>query len=423
MKHSISMILAGLALAAMGAAPLPASAQASGHLGALLRQAEENNPDIQAARREVEAARNRISPAAAFDDPMLEAGIVNLPANSFSIRREDMTMKMIGFSQRLPYPGKRALRRDVAEKEAEAADGNYRESLNRVRREVKIAYYDLAQVDESQRIVERNRRVLEQFLSIAETRYSVGSSTQADVFKAQTQLSRMLDEIIKLGRERPAAQAELDRALGQGAAAAALVPDAPRVRPAVFQLDDLRARARQYRPQLLAQESLMARSAKALDLARKDYYPDFDVRVQYGQRDNFNDLRREDLLTFTVAINLPIWRESKRDPRVAEAIAMREQAERTYQAKLNEVDATLRQQVVTAEQSLKSVRLYETGILPQSRLAVDAALSAYRVGRSDFLTLLDSQMNVFNFEVAYLSSVTSHNKALAEIEFLTGKDL
>ena len=131
-------------------------------------------------------------------------------------------------------------------------------------------------------------------------------------------------------------------------------------------------------------------------------------------------MRREDMLSFTVAINLPVWRESKRDPRVAEAEAMRDQASAMYQARLNELDAMLRQQVAAAGQALKSVRLYETGLLPQARLTADASLAAYRVGRVDFFTLLDSRMTVFNAETAYAASLAAYNKALAEIEFLVG---
>ncbi len=414
----------GVFLLAVLALALPARAQAPDTLlRSLAAEAAQNNADIQAARREVEAARNRVSPAAALDDPMLELGVVNLPAESLSFRKEDMTMKMIGLTQRLPYPGKRALRRDVAEKEVEAAENNLQEAVNRVQREVKMAYFDLGQVDEMRRLVEKNRRILEQLLSIAETRYGVGQTSQADVLKAQTQVSKMLDELIKLGRERPMIEAELNRALGRSSGVPALAPQPLRPREVVLQLAELRDAARQSRPQLLAQQSMIARGTKQLDLARKDYYPDFDVRFSYGQRDNTVEMKREDMISFTVAINLPVWRGSKLEPRVSEAEAMREQASRMYQARLNEIDAMLRREVANAEQSLKSVRLYETGILPQARLAVEASLSAYRVGRTDFLMLLDSQMTVFNYEQSYISNVASQNKALAEIEFLTGKAL
>ena len=134
-------------------------------------------------------------------------------------------------------------------------------------------------------------------------------------------------------------------------------------------------------------------------------------------------MRRDDMLSLTVAINLPVWREARRDPQVAEAIAMRDQAMDMYQAQLNELSSKMRQQVANAEQSLKSARLYETGILPLARLAVESSLAAYRVNRIDFLTLLDSQMTVLNYEVSYASALSSYNKALAEIDLLTGKTL
>ena len=412
----IAYCIAAVAFALPAAAQEPVDAQ----LAALLAEAAQNNPDLQAARRETSAARSRISPAGALDDPMLEAGVLNYPVESRSFKTEDMTMKMIGVTQRLPYPGKRALRREVAEREAQAAERGVEELGNRVRRDVKVAYYELGFVDESLRLAERNRRTLEQYLSIAEARYGVGQGSQADVLKAQTQVSKMLEELIKLGRERPTLEAELNRAAGRSAAPAAINPPPAQARDVALDFEELRAAARARRPQLLAQERMKERSLKAVELARKEYYPDFDVRISYGQRDNAADMRREDMLSFTVAINLPVWRESKRDPRVAEAEAMRDQASALYQARLNELEAMLRQQVSAAQQALKSVRLYETGLLPQARLTADASLAAYRVGRVDFFTLLDSRMTVFNAETAYAASLAAYNKALAEIEFLVG---
>jgi outer membrane protein TolC len=184
----------------------------------------------------------------------------------------------------------------------------------------------------------------------------------------------------------------------------------------------LRENALTQRPQLLALQSLAARNEKALELARKNYYPDFDVRMSYGQRDNMLDnSRRPDMVSLTVAINLPVWRGSKLGPREAESLAMHNQALNLYQAQRNEVIARLRQQVAMAEQSLKSIRLYQTAILPQARLTVESAQAAYRVNRLDFMTLLDNQMTVFNYEISLVAAIAAYNKALAEIDLLTGK--
>ena len=127
------------------------------------------------------------------------------------------------------------------------------------------------------------------------------------------------------------------------------------------------------------------------------------------------------MVNLVVAINLPIWRERKINPRISEAQAMREQALNMYEAQRNEIAMKLRQQIAAAEQNLRSARLYRNEILPQAQLTVEAALSAYRVNRADVMTLLDSQMNVYNFEIAHAAATANYNKALAEIDLLVGK--
>ena len=416
-------VIATAWLAAGSAFAQAAPGERDAQLSALISQAAQNNPDLQAARRSLAAARHRVEPAAALDDPMLELGVVSLPVQSRSFQAEDMTMKMIGFAQRLPYPGKRAIRKAVAEREADAVEQNLQEMANKVRRDVKVAYYELALVEESQRVTQKNLRLMEQFSSIAESRYAVGQATQSDVLKALTQRARMQEELIKLGRERPMFEAELNRALGRAAAPATITPGALQLYEVALPLDELRSSARE-RPQLVAQQRTIDRSTKMLEMARREYYPDFDVRLQYGQRDSAPDgMKREDMISFIVAINLPFWRGSKLEPRVAEAEAMRDEARTMYDAKLNETDAMLRQQVAAAEQSLRSARLYETALLPQARLSAEASLTAYRVGRVDFMTLLDSQVTVFNAELGYAATLASRNKALADIELLTGREL
>lgn len=396
--------------------------EGSSQLSMLVGEALEKNPEIRAARHQHEAARHRISPAGALDDPVLEAGVINAPLASSPFNREDMTMKMIGLSQRVPFPGKRGLRKDVAAKDAEAIGYGYQETVNRVIRDLKVAYFDLGLALEMTRLVRKNKLILEEFQHIAEDHYTVGRGNQADILKAQTQVSRMTDELLRLEREQPTREADLMRLLNRGAAAAIPVPEPPQLAEQKMELGVLQESALEERPQLLALQSLVARNDKALDLARKNYYPDLDVRLAYGQRDNMLDGgRRPDMVSLIMSINLPIWRESKLEPRIAEAVALREQAESLYQAQRNEVAAVLRQRIALVEQNLKSAQLYQTAILPQARLAVEAALAAYRVNRVDFLTLLDGQMTVFNYEINRVTAIAGYNKALAEIDLLVGR--
>ncbi len=418
----------GFAIFCFGTAAIVGSAAAQGlppfetpALSALIAEALQNNPELRGAAKETEAADQRVRPAGALEDPMVEAGLLNAPIQPWRLNREDMTMKMLGVSQKLPYPGKRALRQEVAAKDAEGVKFGLRETTNRVVRDLKLAYFDLALTGETVRQLRNNRLVLEQFLKIAESRYAVGQATQAEVLKAQTQLSRMSEELLRMEREQPVMEAELSRLLGRRANPATISADLPQIGDAAFDLESLQQTALRERPQLLGVQSVIERSAKTLELARKEAQPDFDIRFSYGQRErDLAGMPREDLYSFTVAMNLPLWRKDKTEPRIAEAQAMREQALEVQRAQQNEVLAKLRQQAAIAEQSRKSVRLYETAILPQARLAVEASLSAYKVSRVDLLMLLDSQMSLFNYEVSRAKELVNFNKALAEIELLTG---
>ncbi len=412
--------LAAVTSAPLGAQVLTLENARDPKLQDLVAEALQNNPEIRAARNEAEAALQRVSPAGALDDPMLEAGLLNVPTDSWRMNREDMTMKMLGLAQRLPFPGKRALRREVAERDAGTAEHGYRETVNRVAREVKLAYFDLSLALESVRLLKDNTLVLEQFMRIVESRYAVGQGAQADVFKAQTQLAKMREELLRMEREQPVMEAELTKLLGRPGAAsiAAPLPGTPQLR---LDLESLREAALRQRPQLLALRNVVEKNNVSIELARKEYNPDFDVRLSYGQRESMLDgTKRPDMVSLTVAINLPIWGKDKIDSRIAEARSMRDQAQSMYHAQQNEVFAKLRQQVAIADQSRKSAELYDTAILPQARLAVESALSAYRVNRVDFLTLLDSQMSLFNFGIGRAAAVVNLNKALAEIGLLTG---
>lgn len=433
-SRAVCVVALGTAAAVCGAqatpdadrAPLVSAARANPDdipLQKLIAEAINANPELQALDHERRAARHRIAPAGALDDPMLEAGVINLPVDTLRFNREDMTMKMIGVSQRVPYPGKRDLRTQIAAKEAGTVELNYQEAANRIVRDVKLGYFDLAYLTRAARLVESNRLVLEQFLQLAESRYGVGQATQADVLRAQTQLAKMLDEAHRLERERRAAEAELGRAVGRPDAAIGLAPLLPEIgRAPTPDVSALESLARTQRPQLAALQSSVERADKTIELARKDYLPDFDVRLQYGQRDRAPDgMRRDDMVSVTVAISLPVWRQTKLDPKLAEAQAMRDSAASMLRAQESELRARLRQQTAIVEQSQRSLRLLDTSILPQSHLGVEAALSAYRVNRVDMLTLLDNQMAIFGYELTRAQTIVNYYKALAEIDLLTGK--
>ena len=414
----------GFALAFGSPTPEAAEAPATSppQLMSLVAEAIANNPDVAMARSEFDAARERISTAGALDDPMLELGVVNAPLDPLSLRRDEMTMKMLGLGQRLPFPGKRGLRRAVASADAESVGLGLQETINRIGRDVRVAYEELAFNAEAQRIVVRTRGALEQLAEIARSRYEVGNAAQNDVLDARIELERLSAESLQLTSENDVLQGEMRRLLGRSGSTTRINAAAPQLAAQPGPVADSASPAIENRPQLLALQSLVERSSNSIDLAQREYYPDFDLKLQYGQRERAPDgMARDDMVSLTVAFNLPIWRQSRLEPQVAEARAMRRQAEERLLAEHLETQAALETQLALVRQWRTTAELYEGTLLPQVRAAVTSALAAYRVGRVDFLTLRQAQLREFEVTTDLAEAIANHNKAIAEIDLLVGR--
>ena len=390
-------------------------------LAALVSEALANNPEIAAARSELDAARQRVAPAGALEDPMLEVGIITAPLPSLSLRREEMTMKMLGVGQKLPFPGKRDLRRAVATADAKSMDWAVQETVNRVERDVRFTFEELAFNAEAQRIILRTRAELEQLAAIARSRYEVGQAVQNDVLDAQTEIEQLGVRLLRLARDDAVLQSEMRRLLGRTDATVPINVMARQLAAGPELEPGLVALAMDSRPQLQALQARVDRNHKALDLAQREYYPDFDLKLQYGQRDRSPDgMPRDDMVSLIVGINLPIWRKSRLEPQVAEARAMRNQAQSMLAAEQLETRAALDAQLALVRQWRSTTELYQRTLLPQVRASVTSALAAYRVGRVDFLTLRQAQLREFDVSIDLAEAIANHNKALAEVDLLVG---
>jgi outer membrane protein TolC len=388
----------------------------------LVDEALQNNPEILAANRKWEVFKEKVPQARALPDPMLGLGIISLPTN-FSFRDEDMTMKEISISQMFPFFGKRRLMGEMAGKEAEAVHNEIQEKVNRIVREVKTAYYDLSHVYRTTEVVQRNKGIMENFAKIAETRYSVGEGIQQDVLKAHVEVSKMLDELIMLGQRKRALEAKLNALLNRSSDTPVDEPEEVIFRKLSFTVEELQKTAVESNPTLIGMKKMIEAKEKAYALAKREYYPDFNFKFAYGQRDNGPDMKRRDMLTGMMELNIPIFYKAKQDRKVAETKADILNWEAQYRAMRNETLFMVADMNAMANQRERQYELYRTGIIPQASLQVQSAMSAYRVGKADFMTLLDSQLTLYRYESEYHQAITECEKSVANLEAAVGKRL
>ena len=444
------------ALRSFGAIVLLAArvrAQTSSSLESLLARADSANPSLHAARDRVKAASARVRPAAAWADPMLMAGIENLPLGAMnepsmgsagpSVPGEPMTMKMIGVSQTVPYPGKLGLRRRAAEREVDAARASADASGLAIARDVRTAFFELAYIDRALVIVERNRTVLGDVIQVTEAHYASGTGGQQDVLKARVEAARLGETASSLLEERRATSAELNATLNRDdttsisfaavpdrIARAAIAADPNRVRfaaqtlgaraldspfPPLAELQDLAVRQN---PTLRESEANIAAQAARVELARKASQPDFDVSLRYGQRN-----QRPDMITAEVSIPLPIHKRARQDQELEAARAELSAMESDRRARINSVRSQVARLVSQLERGRTQLAIYTKAILPQGGAAATAALASYQSGKADLLTALDNQNTLFTYEIEYYRSLSDFAKNLAELERIVGSEI
>jgi outer membrane protein TolC len=386
----------------------------------LIDEVLQNNPEILAAKKKLEVFKEKVPQAFALEDPMLGFGIINLPTN-FSFRDEDMTMKEISISQKLPFPGKRPLMREMAEKEVEAVFNEIQGKVHQIIKDVKTAYYDLSHTYRATEVTQRNKNILENFVKIAETRYAVGEGIQQDVLKAHVEVSRMLDELIMLEQKRRALEAKLKALLNRAPETQVGIPEEVIFRKFPFTIEELQKMALEMNPTLKGMKKMIESKEKAYALAKREYYPDFNFRFAYGQRDNGPEMKRRDTLTGMMEINIPIFYKSKQDRKVAEAKADIQVIEAQYKAMKNEILFMITDMGSMIQRGERQLELYKTGIIPQASLQINSAMSACRVGKADFMTLLDSQMTLYKYELEYHQALTEYEKNVAGLGAAIGK--
>lgn len=397
-------------------------------LNEIIKEALDNNPQIKAIKSKVESFMTKPSQEGALEDPTLKLGITNLPLDTFSFGDEDMTQKEIALGQKFPFPGKLALKKEIAEKDVVFAEKEYEEKKNEITEEVKKIYFEIFFIDKSSEIAENNKKLLEEFVHIAEAKYSVGSGIQQDVLKAHVQISKALEELITLKQKRTTSESRLNLLLNRSQGTP--VGKIPEITKTDFNLsaDDLMSLAVSRRPFLKSLLVSVEREESSYKLARRDYYPDFDVEVGYGQRDGGlnaegKKVSRPDMVSLSVSMNLPVYYASKQNRKVAETLANIDTARETYNAAKNDIFFNIKDRIAEIEKGNKLLSLYSTGIIPQTKQTLESSISNYQVNKVDFLTLLDNQITLFNYETEYYGILTDYEKKIAELETLVGGPL
>lgn len=416
-RKSLGWVVTGWLLMGAASAQEPAREEPV-KLGELVAEALRKHPAIEADLRMLEAKRARVPQARALPDPTVGVGWLGNIA-PFDVQNGDpASYRAITATEEFPYPGKRKLRGQMARKDADAEQWTLEATRRRIKAEVKQAYYELWAAERASEIAEKNKNLLVTLVRIAEERYKVGKAAQQDVLRAQLEVSRVLQRLTVLRQRRRALEAQINSLLLRPVEKplGTLAPVEKSALP--YSLEELLTRGVENSPEILRQQQIIEQSQLAIDLSKKSELPDFQVGYTYQQRPGIRDMHG-----FTLGIKIPIFYKSKQQQAVNEAALTRQGLEAAREALRTTLLFQVKEQYLQARASDELLALYAKGLVPQSVLALESALSSYQVGTVDFLNVLSSFTSVLEYETGYAEELANHEKALARLEEITGLEL
>ena len=405
---------------AMAAEPGPLDAR----LEQLLAAAQADNPELKSDQARWESFREKIRQAGTFDDPMLMLRLQNLLIRDpLAFDRDSTSAKIIGISQMVPFFGKRGLAKEAAAQEAETARWGLEERKLELAAMVKESWSQLLFVERYLEIIERNIVILDDLSRYSETMYGLGKGRQQEVLKAQLERTRMEEMRIILAQKRRSLVASLNSLAYRPASEPITPAVALALTPLTLTAAELEQMAEENRP-LLKVAAARAQKAKAMRaLAARELYPDFTFSFEYMQRQSSEmDADGFDMYSTGVTFNIPLQHD-RRQAMVAEGEADTRMAEADREMALNAIRLGIGDGLARLEGSRNLARLYRQGIIPQADNIYQATMSAYRAGKAEFMTVLDSRMTLINFEREYCEAVADYQMQLARLEAVVGTAL
>ncbi|MEP7205749.1 MAG: TolC family protein [Casimicrobiaceae bacterium] len=401
---AIALVITSLTLAA---APTPLT------LAEAQRVAVERSRQLAAQDMDATAARASAVAAGQLPDPVLKAGIQNLPVDGvdrFSLTRDFMTMQSVGVMQEFTRADKRAARVRRFEREADKARAEREAGATMIARDTAVAWLDRHYAETTRLVIAEHVTAARHDVEGAEALYRAGRGQLAEIIAARQALVMLDDRVLALERRRRAAQVVLERWVGERADAPLEgPPDIGRLRR---NPEDLERNLRQD-PQLRVLESDAALATADVDVARAARHGDWSVEVMYNRRGP----AYSNMISLNVSVPLPWDRANRQDREVTAKLAGVDRAEALLEERRRARVAELRALEVEWQSVRERRNAIRDRLVPLAADRTEATLAAYRGARATLTDVLGARRGEIDVRLQLLELESDLARAWAELEF------
>ncbi len=393
-------------------------------LSALIDEGLTHNQSILSMEKQIDALKDQISVVGSLPDPKIGFSLLNLPVDSFAFDQQPMTQKQISIDQQIPWLSKLDLKSKTVALTVSRKVAELRSARLALAKKIAQAYYDLGYIARSQEINERLIHLITGIRQNVENRYAVGEGLQQDIFQADVELTKLADEKVMLQNKRRTIEDRLNSLLNRDVYEAVAPPAGPQIPSVDLSTSKLDKAVISGNPDLAARRARIAEAAARVELARKDYYPDFNFKVAYGQRDRLESGQKSpDFFSAGFSMSLPVWHRTKQDKNLSSALFAHQAADDAYR----NLALSLPHQVDALSSEMADARtryhLYENQLIPQAKEWDRSATQGYQVNKVNFNTMIAARTRVLQSELKADWYRFMYFKKRAALEALIGKPL
>ncbi|MCD9568182.1 TolC family protein [Pseudomonas protegens] len=374
-------------------------------LDSALARAFANNPELAAARWEIDIAQGARQQAGLIPNPVLSV-------DAEDTRRDSRTTS-VKLSQALELGGKRGARIDVASRGQELAALELERRRNQLRADVLDAYYTALRAQERSQLAGRSLALAERGVAVAQGRVNAGKASPVEATRAQVQLAEVRLELNRGQMEQDNAYRRLAMVTGAATSDFAGVQEQPLALAALPAPAQLLGRLPETTELRLAEQEVVQREA-SLGLEKAQRIPDLDVSV--GSQYDASARERVNL----VGLSMPLPLFNRNQGNVLSAARRADQARDLRNATELRLRTETRQALEQWNTARGEVQSFNQTILPAAQRAVDSATQGFEMGKFSFLDVLDAQRTLIGARTQYLAAVAQTTDAWVRIERIYG---
>jgi outer membrane protein TolC len=386
-----------------------------------LRYAALRNTGLEAAFNRWKAAVERVPQARSLPDPRFNYTYFVEEVET----RVGPQRQKFGVMQAFPWFGKLRLREDAALQQAAAIRQEYERTKLALFYRVKKSYHDYWYLSQAIAVTKEHLLLVKNLEGVARARFKAGATEHNSVNQAQVELGKLDDRLRSLESLRQPIAARLNAALNRPSKAALPWPTSLPPANAEFSDDDARQWLIENSPDLRRLGHLVMKEDANVQLAKKNYFPDVTLGIDYIDTDDAIDPTMtdsgKDPVMAMVSVNLPLWYGKYRAAE-QEATYRRTAAAKEKDDAENRLESDLSLALYHLRDAERKVDLYGNTLVPKARQSLKVAQQGFEAGNTSFIALIDAQRLLLEFQLAHHKALADRGVRVSEIEMLTGKE-